>query len=48
MHTVRSSAEDFMDEYYDEKPSDENGNQVDSLKAMVDGIKNTGPIASEK
>lgn len=40
MQTVWSSAEDFMDVYYGEKPNtDEKGSQVASLKAMVETIE---------
>ena len=45
MHTVWSSAEDFMDVYYKEKPnSDENGNQVATLRAMIDATADLKPI----
>lgn len=37
MHTVWSSAEDFMDVYYGKKlNTDENGNQVATFKAMIE------------
>jgi N-acetyl-beta-hexosaminidase len=40
MQTIWSSAEDFMDNYYDKVPdNDERGSQVESFKAMVGAIQ---------